>query len=49
MRYYEDLTESQTAKALGISVGTVKSTTSRALRKLREHPAVELDLQEELR
>jgi RNA polymerase sigma-70 factor (sigma-E family) len=49
LRYYEDLTEAQTAKALGITVGTVKSTTSRALRKLREHPAVELGLQEELR
>jgi RNA polymerase sigma-70 factor (sigma-E family) len=49
LRYYEDLTELQTAKALGITVGTVKSTTSRALRKLREHPGIDLGLQEELR
>ena len=36
LRYYEDLTEAETADALGVSVGTVKSTTSRALMKLRE-------------
>ncbi|MBE7324016.1 SigE family RNA polymerase sigma factor [Nocardioides sp. Y6] len=37
LRYYEDLTEVQTAQALGVSVGTVKSTHSQALRRLREH------------
>ncbi len=36
LRYYEDLTEVQTADTLGISVGTVKSQTRDALRRLRE-------------
>lgn len=35
LRYFADLTEAQTADALGVSVGTVKSQTSRALAKLR--------------
>jgi len=35
LRYYEDLTEAQTAEALGIAVGTVKSQTRDALRRLR--------------
>jgi RNA polymerase sigma-70 factor (sigma-E family) len=35
LRYYEDMTESEIAKTLGISVGTVKSTVSRGMAKLR--------------
>lgn len=37
LRYYADLTERDTADALGVSVGTVKSQTHLALRRLREH------------
>ncbi len=36
LRYYEDLSEQQTADVLRCSVGTVKSQTSRALVKLRK-------------
>jgi RNA polymerase sigma-70 factor (sigma-E family) len=36
LRYYDDLSERQTADALGVSVGTVKSTTHDALRRMRE-------------
>lgn len=35
LRFYDDLTEAQTAEALGVSVGTVKSQTARALKTLR--------------
>lgn len=35
LRYYEDLTEAQTAHVLGVSVGTVKSQHSDALKRLR--------------
>jgi len=35
LRYLQDLSESQTAAALGISVGAVKSGASRGLGRLR--------------
>jgi RNA polymerase sigma-70 factor (sigma-E family) len=35
LRYFDDLTESETAAALGITIGTVKSTASRSLERLR--------------
>ncbi len=35
LRYYEDLTEAQTADVLGCPVGTVKSLVSRGLKQLR--------------
>ncbi|MFC0601817.1 SigE family RNA polymerase sigma factor [Streptomyces palmae] len=38
LRYYEDLSEAQTAELLGVSIGTVKSAVSRALGKLRQDP-----------
>jgi DNA-directed RNA polymerase specialized sigma24 family protein len=35
LRYYEDLTETETAEILGCAVGTVKSQTHDAIRALR--------------
>ena len=35
LRFYDDLTEAQTAAALGCSIGTVKSQSHHALRRLR--------------
>jgi RNA polymerase sigma-70 factor (sigma-E family) len=39
LRYYADLTEAEVADALGCSVGTVKTTASRALETLRKQGA----------
>jgi RNA polymerase sigma-70 factor (sigma-E family) len=41
LRYFEDMTEAEVADALGVSLGTVKSTVSRAVAKLR----IDTDLQ----
>jgi RNA polymerase sigma-70 factor (sigma-E family) len=36
LRFYDDLPEARIAEVLGVSLGTVKSTLSRALRQLRD-------------
>jgi RNA polymerase sigma-70 factor (sigma-E family) len=38
LRYYADLTEADIARTLGVAAGTVKSTSARALAKLRISP-----------
>jgi RNA polymerase sigma-70 factor (sigma-E family) len=43
LRYYEELSEAETAEALGVSVGTVKSTVARGLAKLREDARLQDD------
>jgi RNA polymerase sigma factor (sigma-70 family) len=35
LRFYEDLTEEQVASTMGVTVGTVKSQTAKALDRLR--------------
>lgn len=41
LRFYDDMTEAEVAEVLGVSLGTVKSTVSRAVAKLR----IDADLQ----
>jgi RNA polymerase sigma-70 factor (sigma-E family) len=43
LRYYEDMPEAEIAEVLGVSVGTVKSTVSRAMAKLRVDTELEHD------
>ena len=38
LRYFEDLTEAETAALMGCSVGTVKSQTAKAMKALRSSP-----------
>lgn len=40
LRYFEDLTEAETARILGCSVGTVKSQASKAMGHLRIDPSL---------
>ncbi|MFI9804975.1 SigE family RNA polymerase sigma factor [Streptomyces sp. NPDC052301] len=40
LRYWEDLTETQTAQAMGCSVGTVKSNAAKGIAKLRALPGL---------
>jgi RNA polymerase sigma-70 factor (sigma-E family) len=44
LRFYEDLTEAQTAEAMGCAVGTVKSQVSAGLAKLRERLGDDVEL-----
>jgi RNA polymerase sigma-70 factor (sigma-E family) len=44
LRYYDDMSEPQVAAALGVTVGTVKSTVARAVAKLREDEALRAGL-----
>lgn len=41
LRYYEDLSEADSAKVLGVSTGTIKSQASRALGNLRSRMAAD--------
>ena len=40
LRYFDDRSEAEVARLLGVSAGTVKSTASRAVTQLRGHPGL---------
>jgi DNA-directed RNA polymerase specialized sigma24 family protein len=40
LRIWEDLSEAETARILGCSVGSVKSQMSRGIHRLRQRPGV---------
>jgi RNA polymerase sigma-70 factor (sigma-E family) len=44
LRYYDDLTEPEVSRAMGVSLGTVKSTVARALAKLRVDEQLRADI-----
>jgi RNA polymerase sigma-70 factor (sigma-E family) len=43
LRYFEDMTEAEIATVLGVSLGTVKSTVSRAVARLRIDAELQAD------
>jgi RNA polymerase sigma-70 factor (sigma-E family) len=45
LRYYGDMTEPQVAAAMGVTVGTVKSTVARAVGKLRDDEQLRQDIE----
>lgn len=47
MRIFDDMPETDVAKALGLAVGTVKSTTAQALARLRQDPRLADQLERE--
>lgn len=49
LRIFDDLTEAQVAQVLGCAVGTVKSTMSQALAKLRDDPRLAELMEREVR
>jgi len=44
LRYYEDLSEAQTAEAMGCAVGTVKSQVAQGLKRLREQMGADVEM-----
>lgn len=44
LRHYADLSEAQTAEAMGCSIGAVKSSTATGLKRLRERIGPDLEL-----